>query len=478
MPAHSGAADHAADDGERHVDAPRQVELEADPAGGRAGHQHLAAATDVEQAGPEREAHAEAGGDQRRGELEGLGQRPDRGRRSRRRRCCRPSPGTARCRRPRRVPDRREEVAGSREEVADAGRCTRSSVNAIMQRADEHREHHREHRDVALPVAISRSIACATRVGSALGGARRPRRRASGAPAPRRRVGSCRVGAAARAAAGRSCGGSFAGARRPSSGRAPRGGCRRGTMPTMRPRYMHHDPVGERDDLVELGRDDQHGHAAVAGGDDPLVDELDRADVDAAGRLGGDEQAQVAARARARRRPSAGCRPRACRPAVSMPGARTSYSLSFSRGELVERVELQGAVADERGSSKLRLSIRFSAMVMLPTRPSSWRSSGMKPTPASRILRTERPTSSLPSSVIEPVTWSWRPSSASVSSVWPLPCTPATASTSPRVMVKLTSSTCTLAEGVDDAEVLDDEGVVAELRLRPCARSARPGGRP
>ena len=31
-----------------------------------------------------------------------------------------------------------------------------------------------------------------------------------------------------------------------------------------------------------------------------------------------------------------------------MPGARTSYSLSFSRGELVQRVELQRAAADER----------------------------------------------------------------------------------------------------------------------------------
>ena len=35
-----------------------------------------------------------------------------------------------------------------------------------------------------------------------------------------------------------------------------------------------------------------------------------------------------------------------------------------------------------------------------------------------------------------------------------------------------------LADGVDDAQVLDDQGVVAELRVRPCARSARPGARP
>ena len=52
-----------------------QLELVADPAGGRAGHQHLAAAADVEQAGPEGDADAEAGSDQRGRELQGLGQR-------------------------------------------------------------------------------------------------------------------------------------------------------------------------------------------------------------------------------------------------------------------------------------------------------------------------------------------------------------------------------------------------------------------
>ena len=50
------------------------------------------------------------------------------------------------------------------------------------------------------------------------------------------------------------------------------------------------DPVGQLEDLVELGRHEQHGRARVALGDDLLVDELDRADVDAAGRLVGDEQ--------------------------------------------------------------------------------------------------------------------------------------------------------------------------------------------
>ena len=68
-----------------------------------------------------------------------------------------------------------------------------------------------------------------------------------------------------------------------------------GTMPTIAAAIHDHDPVGEGGHLVELGRDDHHGHAGVAGLDDPLVDELDRADIDAAGRLRRDEQRQVAA---------------------------------------------------------------------------------------------------------------------------------------------------------------------------------------
>ena len=62
------------------------------------------------------------------------------------------------------------------------------------------------------------------------------------------------------------------------------------------PAAVHHrDAVGERRDLVELGRDDDHRHARVARLDDALVDELDRADVESAGRLRGDEQPQLAA---------------------------------------------------------------------------------------------------------------------------------------------------------------------------------------
>ena len=45
------------------------------------------------------------------------------------------------------------------------------------------------------------------------------------------------------------------------------------------------DAIAEGEHLVELGRDDQDRRALVTFGDDPLVDVLDRADVEAPGRL-------------------------------------------------------------------------------------------------------------------------------------------------------------------------------------------------
>ena len=54
------------------------------------------------------------------------------------------------------------------------------------------------------------------------------------------------------------------------------------------PALVHdRDPVRERVDLVQLGRDDEHGHAVVALLHDAAVHELDRADVEATGRLAG-----------------------------------------------------------------------------------------------------------------------------------------------------------------------------------------------
>ena len=77
------------------------------------------------------------------------------------------------------------------------------------------------------------------------------------------------------------------------------------------------DPVGQLEDLVELGRDEQDRRPGVALGDGLAVDELDAADVEAARRLVEDEQLAGRGRTRGPRRPSAGCRPTACRPSTS-----------------------------------------------------------------------------------------------------------------------------------------------------------------
>ena len=54
------------------------------------------------------------------------------------------------------------------------------------------------------------------------------------------------------------------------------------------------DAVGEREDLLELERDEEHRAAGVALLDEAAVDELDRADVETARRLRGDQHLRIA----------------------------------------------------------------------------------------------------------------------------------------------------------------------------------------
>src|SRR5215211_8274590 len=54
------------------------------------------------------------------------------------------------------------------------------------------------------------------------------------------------------------------------------------------------DAVGERQDLFQLQRDEQDRAALVALLDEPAMDELDRADVEPARRLGGQQDARIA----------------------------------------------------------------------------------------------------------------------------------------------------------------------------------------
>ena len=147
------------------------------------------------------------------------------------------------------------------------------------------------------------------------GAARRPPRRARGRRAARRRPRRSAASSAGRPA--------HAGTRRraprvmrrvPPSRRRCGHGSRGadGALAHHAAAVHHEEPVGHREQLVELGRAEQHGDAAPCRGADVAVDRLDRADVETARRLRRDEQAQARQRrARAPARPSAGCRPRA-----------------------------------------------------------------------------------------------------------------------------------------------------------------------
>ena len=53
------------------------------------------------------------------------------------------------------------------------------------------------------------------------------------------------------------------------------------------------DPVGEVDELVEVGRDDEDGDAAIGELADALADRGDRPDVEAVGRLAEDDDARI-----------------------------------------------------------------------------------------------------------------------------------------------------------------------------------------
>ena len=91
--------------------------------------------------------------------------------------------------------------------------------------------------------------------------------------------------------------------------------------PTIPPLVDDENPVGERDDLVELERDEQDGAPFVTFLDQSPVQELDRADVEAARGLGGDQHLRVTRDLARCARPSAGYRPESAPARVSGPAA-------------------------------------------------------------------------------------------------------------------------------------------------------------
>src|SRR5207247_7570272 len=65
----------------------------------------------------------------------------------------------------------------------------------------------------------------------------------------------------------------------------------RSVLPDDAPLVDDEDAIREREDLVELQRDEQDGLSAVARLDEPPMDVLDRSDVEAARRLRGQQDA-------------------------------------------------------------------------------------------------------------------------------------------------------------------------------------------
>ena len=122
----------------------------------------------------------------------------------------------------------------------------------------------------------------------------------------------------------------------------------------------------------------------------------------------------------------------------------------------------------------------FSAIENSSTRPRRWRSSGMCPSPASKHARaaSSRVTSSPPSDDAPGSSSLRSPVSASISSVCPLPSTPAIADDLAGAHLERDAAHLLDPAVVDDAQVLDLEQRLAGLRRRLLDRGAAPRGRP
>ena len=155
--------------------------------------------------------------------------------------------------------------------------------------------------------------------------------------------------------------------------------------PTISPLEDDEDAVRERQDLLELERDEQDGAALVALLHEPAVHELDRPDVEAPRRLAGDEHPRVA---------------------LDLAGDHDLLLVSAGEGrgerrraaaahvELLQQAARQrdqpARHAASRTSSWARSGSRgapmFSASVKSRTSPRRWRSSGMWPMPVVEAL--------------------------------------------------------------------------------------------
>ncbi len=221
----------------------RQVQLRSSRTTRRPRHEDLALTADVEQPSAEGQRDAESGGDERPGEAQRLGERPDR----RPRRC---RPGSCRSiRGTRAVPASDEGAARGGEEVAGAGEEVAEGVDDPLVGEDDRAASRRRATSTIArkvrtrpPDAMSRSTSC-----QAIGRAFR---------------GPGRGGSAGSSGVLEPTGRGVTRAPLPSAGRASRAACRRATMSTIAPRYITAMRSARAMHLVEFGRDDEHGHPA------------------------------------------------------------------------------------------------------------------------------------------------------------------------------------------------------------------------
>ena len=190
------------------------------------------------------------------------------------------------------------------------------------------------------------------------------------------------------------------------------------------------DPVGEREDLVELERDQEDRTTFRALLDEPAVHELDCSHVEAPRGLSRDRAPSGRDRSRGRESPSAGCRPRARRRASRDSPPRTSNSLISLRARAISARGFSQP-SRESGSVRNSCSATFSAIENSSTRPWRCRSCGIWPNPSSKCFRTDSCVTSRPASSTPPDSGLINPASASISSVCPFPSTPAIPTISP-----------------------------------------------
>ena len=177
---------------------------------------------------------------------------------------------------------------------------------------------------------------------------------------------------------------------------------------------------------------EQDRAALVALLDEPAVQVLDRADVEAAGRLGGDRAPSGRARSRARRRPSAGCRRRAAA-GGRLRAAAADVELPDQR---CARARRGGAGRASRSASPARLVVVVQRDVLgdreLQHEPAALpvlgdvADPGVEHAARARVRRPPRRRRRPRRSRCPR-----RPVIASISSLWPLPSTPAMPTISP-----------------------------------------------